>query len=123
VPKRGLIAENPDYDFGMLAPEEAARAEHVFLVRNTANRPLRITDFRSSCACTVASLPTGPIAPDESARVTVRADWSNAAGAPYARVTLKTDNFWTPSVALLIHAELRPATSDAATSQPEAPTK
>jgi hypothetical protein len=110
LPKRGLmVAGSAVHDFGLVAPDRAARCEHTFLIRNTASRPIRITGFHSSCGCAVAYLPASPIPPGDSAEVRVRADWTGVVGQPYARVTLSTDNFWTRKVLLTIHAEIPPA--------------
>ena len=119
VPKRGLVVDGRGFhDFGAVAPDRAGHCEHVFIVRNTASRPLRITAFNSSCGCTVAELPSGSIPPGGTADVRVRADWTGVVGKPYARVTLKTDNFWTRQVLLTIHAEIAAAPAPAPVPAP-----
>jgi hypothetical protein len=110
APKRGLVVTGGAvHDFGIVGPDKASRCEHAFIVRNTSSRPVRVTGFLSSCGCTVAELPTSPIAPGGVADVRVRADWTGVVGKPYARVTLQTNSFWTPRVLLTIHAEIAPA--------------
>lgn len=107
VPKRGLVAmENGTYDFGILSVEQAKQCEHTFVVRNTASVPVRITNYKSSCGCTVAEVPTTPIAPGDSATVIVRATWEDFTGRTGSTVTLETDHRWTPRVALTITAEV-----------------
>jgi hypothetical protein len=106
VPKRGLVAENGAFDFGIVNPAQANRAEHTFTVRNTSQRPIRITGSRSSCRCTVAEMATTPIAPGEATKVHVRADWSKVVGSASAQVTLETDNRWTPEVPLVINGQV-----------------
>lgn len=108
VPKAGLVAiESADHDFGTIDGEQAKRCEHVFLVRNASKTPLTITGYESSCGCTVADVPGGAIAAGEVVEVLVRANWTGVTGTPYARVTLNTDNWWTPRVSLVIHAEIK----------------
>lgn len=113
VPKRGLVAsEHGTHDFGILTVSAAAHCEHAFTVTNTAERPLQITGASSSCGCTVAELPRGPIEPGSSAVVNVRADWSKAEGHMVSRVVLQTDSYWVPEVVLLVTAEVRPSAAD-----------
>jgi len=108
VPKRGLEADNANFDFGALYPYQAKVCAHTFTVRNTSDRPIRILASPSSCSCTVSQAPTAPIPPGQSAEVRLRADWSKIVGNPYAQVTLETDSRWTPKVPLVIHAQIRP---------------
>ena len=118
APKRGLVAQDPDYDFGILAPDRADRCEHIFLVRNTSSRALTITGWQSSCGCTTADVPTHPIPPGQAAEVLVRANWSGVTGQPYARITLETDNRWTRHVPLVIHSQI-PASPALPTTSPQ----
>jgi hypothetical protein len=109
APKPGLVAAAGEYDFGKVSADQAARCDHVFLVHNRGHSPVRVTGYKSSCGCTVAEVPAGPIGPGASAEVKVKADWAGVAGTPYARITLHTDSWWTPRVPLVIHAEVEPA--------------
>jgi hypothetical protein len=118
MPKRGLVVDGSAvHDFGVIAPQRAV-CQHAFVIRNTAERSIRITGFGSSCGCTVAELPESPIEPGGSAQVLVRADWSGVVGKPYARVTLLTDSFWTRRLLLTVDAEIPPAPQDQPASAP-----
>jgi hypothetical protein len=103
LPKAGIVADAAEYDFGTISMDRADQCDHTFVIRNTARRPLKITGSRSSCACTLAEVPSSPIAPGETAEVRVRANWSGVTGQPYAQVTLLTDSYLTPRVPLVIH--------------------
>jgi hypothetical protein len=64
IPRRGLVVANGAvHDFGLVPADRAARCGHVFVIRNTASHPVRITGFDSSCGCTVAHLPASAIPP------------------------------------------------------------
>jgi hypothetical protein len=107
VPKRGLVADHAEYDFGTIQPLSGATCDHTFTLRNTSGHAIRIIDCHSSCGCTVADYPTDPIAPGASAAINVHADWSNVVlGDPQAQVTLTTDNWMTRTVPLVIRANL-----------------
>lgn len=45
---------------------EGKLLEHNFKISNTGNAPLIISDYKVSCSCTKAYLPTKPILPGES---------------------------------------------------------
>jgi hypothetical protein len=108
IPKRGLVAtEDGTHDFGKISAAEAI--EHTFTVRNTASTPVHITGYKSSCGCTVADIPTAPIASGGSANVVVRASWKDFTGRTASTVTLQTDNRWTPKVELTISGEIVPS--------------
>jgi hypothetical protein len=107
IPRRGLIAsENGMHDFGTLSVSAAANCQHSFALTNTTGRPLQIQSASSSCGCTIAELPRGPIDPGGSAAVKVRADWSKAEGHAVSRIVLHTDSYWTPEVILIVTAEI-----------------
>ena len=109
MPKRGLVADDRGvHDFGTLRAEDASLCEHIFVLRNTSSQSIRVTGFTSSCACTVADVPNAPIPPGSSAEVRVQAHWGSGAGSTYSRVTLRTDNRWTPEVHLTVNAQIIP---------------
>lgn len=60
------------HDYGMV--EYAGNGVCEFVVTNTGTEPLVITGAKASCGCTVPSYPKEPIAPGESAVITVKYD-------------------------------------------------
>ncbi len=67
------IAVNKEiHDYGMV--EYAGNGMSEFVVTNTGTEPLVITSAKASCGCTVPSFPKEPIAPGESATITVKYD-------------------------------------------------
>ena len=52
------------HDFGNVKPDTDNTTE--FIVYNTGDKPLIITDVAASCGCTTPKKPEGPIAPGES---------------------------------------------------------
>lgn len=52
------------HDFGNVNAETENTTE--FIVTNTGNKPLILSDVSASCGCTMPQKPEGPIAPGES---------------------------------------------------------
>ena len=74
------------HDFGTVA--RGALTVHFFKLHNTYDKPLIISDVRSSCGCTRASAPKKTIQPGE--RGVIRAEFNTRSflGAKSATVTV-----------------------------------
>lgn len=57
------------HDFGKVA--EGVENHCTFLITNTGNKPLVLSDVKASCGCTTPSKPEGPIAPGKSDKIEV----------------------------------------------------
>lgn len=53
---------------------EGKLLEHEFVVTNTGNAPLIISDYKVQCTCTKLIYPKSPIAPGQSAKLKVTFD-------------------------------------------------
>ncbi|MDT0646369.1 DUF1573 domain-containing protein [Zunongwangia sp. F260] len=62
--------EEEEFDFGTI--QKGENVEHIFKFTNTGRAPLVITNATSSCGCTVPDAPKEPIAPGETAEMTVK---------------------------------------------------
>ncbi|MDT0678270.1 DUF1573 domain-containing protein [Autumnicola musiva] len=86
-----LSFEEKEYDFGNIPKGESV--EHVFKFTNTGRAPLVITNASSSCGCTVPDAPKEPIAPGETAEMTVKYNGSgNGQVTKTVTVTANTQN-------------------------------
>lgn len=74
------------YDFGTI--KEGTLVQHVFTFTNKGDEPLILSDAKGSCGCTVPMWPRGPIAPGETASITVEFNSKNKRGRRSQRVTL-----------------------------------
>lgn len=54
--------------------QQGVTVEHAYVVTNSGNVPLRISDYTVNCSCTKVSLPKRPIAPGESYSIKVTFD-------------------------------------------------
>lgn len=77
------------YDFGEIISGDIVT--HVFSFTNTGDQPLLIMDAKGSCGCTVPQFPIKPIAPGETASITVQFNSRNKFGQRNQRVTLTTN--------------------------------
>lgn len=78
------------HDFGTI--NEGDVVETVFTITNTGSSDLIILNARGSCGCTVPAYPKDqPIAPGDSAAVTVKFDSNNKPNANNRSVTFTTN--------------------------------
>ena len=78
------------HDFGTI--DEGEVVETVFTFTNTGSSDLIILNARGSCGCTVPDYPKDqPIAPGDSAKVTVKFDSNNKPNANNRSVTFTTN--------------------------------
>ncbi|NLN32551.1 MAG: DUF1573 domain-containing protein [Flavobacteriaceae bacterium] len=71
--------------------EYGGKAVTTVQIKNTGDKPLIISDARASCGCTVPKWPKDPIAPGQSAPMTVEYTTTNKAGAFNKTVTLTSN--------------------------------
>ena len=89
-------------DYGNIA--KGSDGVRVFEFTNTGDAPLKITDVKSSCGCTVPKKPEGPIAPGESSTIEVKYD-TNRVG-PIRKTITVYSNASEKMVALKIKGEV-----------------
>ena len=87
LPKISLDKEV--HDFGTINEGDVVETE--FIVTNSGQSPLLISDAKGSCGCTVPSPPKEPIAPGESAPIMVKFNSSGKPGNQSKTVTLTTN--------------------------------
>jgi hypothetical protein len=88
-PQTTISFEEDVYDFGTVTEGEIVTK--VFAFTNTGTEPLIIYDAKGSCGCTVPAKPLAPIAPGETAAITVQFNTKNKKGMRNQRVTLSAN--------------------------------
>lgn len=86
IPPAEISFEAQSFDFDTVT--EGQIVSHVFTFTNTGTEPLIIVDARGSCGCTVPAKPVGPIAPGETASITVQFNTKNKKGMRNQKVTI-----------------------------------
>lgn len=82
--------------------EEEAVAQ--FKYTNKGERPIRITNVKSSCGCTVPALKKNEVAPGESGEITATFKIGNRTGTQVKTVRVDTDDPAQPSANLVLKA-------------------
>jgi hypothetical protein len=85
-PTTEIAFEETEFDFGSIV--EGEKVSHTYKFKNTGKDPLIIADARGTCGCTVPAWPREPIAPGESASITVEFDSKNKRGPKNQKVTI-----------------------------------
>ena len=83
--------EQTEFDFGEVA--EGEEVTHVFRFTNTGKMPLLITDARSTCGCTVPTVPKEPIPPGQGSEIKVVFNTRNRTGNQRKVVTITANTY------------------------------
>lgn len=89
-------------DYGQIV--KGSDGTRVFEFTNTGDKPLIISDVKSSCGCTVPKKPDGPVAPGASSSIQVKYDTSRV--GPIRKTITVYSNADEPIVALKIKGEV-----------------
>ncbi|MFW5886522.1 MAG: DUF1573 domain-containing protein [Bacteroidota bacterium] len=90
------------YDYGVV--ERGSDGSCEFNFTNEGKKPLILSSVSSSCGCTVPEWPRTPVAPGETAKISVRYD-TKRVGAFTKTVTVRS-NASTPTKILRIKGEV-----------------
>ncbi len=108
-PTTTIEFEETTYDFGTV--EEGTLVAKVYTFTNTGTQPLIFSNARGSCGCTVPQWPREPIAPGETASITVEFNSSHKKGKRNQKVTL-TGNTNPPQTFIYLTGEVLPKEGD-----------
>lgn len=86
IPKTTIHFAEPVHDFGTIQSGE--KVSHNFVLTNSGNEPLVITNAKGSCGCTVPKYPTDPIQPGQTGEIEVTFNSEGKHGAQTKTVTL-----------------------------------
>lgn len=97
--------EREEYDFGII--EEGTMVRQVYTFTNIGTEPLILINVKGSCGCTVPQWPRDPIAPGETASLTVEFNSKGKRGKRKQRVTI-TANTNPSQTYLYLKGEIKP---------------
>jgi hypothetical protein len=100
VPAPHLTCDAPEFDFGTM--DNSQTVEHTFVLRNTGDLSLEITQARPSCGCTVASISERTVAPGAESRITARLSLAGRQGPQHKVVTVESNDPKQPQFALTL---------------------
>ncbi len=91
--------ETQNLDYGQI--DYASDGVRTFVFTNTGDAPLKITNVKSSCGCTIPKKPKAPIAPGEKGEIQVKYDTKRQ--GPFRKtITVNSNASNQPIVALKI---------------------
>ena len=99
-----ITVEKPGYDFGTVT--QGDKVDHLFTVKNRGDKPLIISQIRSSCGCTAATLSARTIAPGSSGEVKVTFDSTNFAGQVTKTISIDSNDQRNPSAVLTLQGKV-----------------
>jgi hypothetical protein len=90
-PKTSIKFDEEVHSFGTV--EVDSENLYAFTFTNTGNEPLKITNAKGSCGCTVPNWPTEPILPGQTGKIDVKfTPNAGQAGQPIEKVVTVTAN-------------------------------
>jgi len=104
-PTTTMTFKETEFDFGTIT--EGEKVSHTYLFTNTGSEPLILSNAKGSCGCTVPQWPREPIAPGETAEVTVEFNSANKRGKKNQKVTI-TANTTPPQTFIYLKGEVMP---------------
>ncbi|MBK7382723.1 MAG: DUF1573 domain-containing protein [Flavobacteriales bacterium] len=110
-----MSIDKESHDYGTIT--QGANGTCEFIVTNTGDAPLIITQCQGSCGCTVPKCDTTPIKPGDKSTITVKYD-SNRVGPINKSVTITSNATNTPSKVITIRG-----TIEASAATPTSPVK
>ncbi len=102
-----LVWENSEVELHPKPGDQEAVAK--FHYTNKTDKLVRITNVRTSCGCTVASLPKNEVPPGESGDLTATLKIGGRSGMQQKVVTVETDDPKQASINLTLKANVTPA--------------
>lgn len=96
---------NEEYDAGLVVKGEVVKAS--FLVKNTGDAPLVISEVRPSCSCTVAEKPSEPIAPGATTTIVAKVETANVSAKSITKSVTLVSNTKGSVKVLVIKAKIK----------------
>jgi hypothetical protein len=119
-----ISVDKESHDYGTIS--QGANGTCEFVVTNTGDQPLIITQCQGSCGCTVPKCDTEPIKPGQKSTITVKYD-TNRVGPINKSVTITSNATNAPSKIVTIRGEVQAAPTSPASpvkeASPMAPTE
>ncbi|HMN48800.1 MAG TPA: DUF1573 domain-containing protein [Ignavibacteriaceae bacterium] len=85
-----VSVQQTEFDFGDINQNDIVN--HSFVITNTGNDLLKISDIRASCGCTAATPDKNELKPGESTKLTVTFNSKGRKGPQVKTVSMKTND-------------------------------
>ncbi|MEI6169220.1 MAG: DUF1573 domain-containing protein [bacterium] len=90
LPRPRLVCDEPLFDYGI--KPNSIEIEHDFVIRNTGDLPLIISQVRSGCGCTRAQLSQNTLAPGSNAVLSARLSLRGVVGPKQTHIYLHSND-------------------------------
>lgn len=100
TPAPRLVCEAPEFDFGTV--DNSQTVEHTYVLKNTGDLTLEITQVRPSCGCTVASITERNVPPGGETRITARLSLAGRQGPQHKVTTVESNDPQQPHFMLVL---------------------
>jgi hypothetical protein len=100
-----LHADKDRWEFGQVWQGEPVAGK--FILENSGDAPLEITNIKASCICTLAELSTKTLAPGQKIEMPVKLDSEKKTGEVSTYITISSNDPKEPRKRLYIHGTVR----------------
>lgn len=100
----GTLDDIRIWDFGQV--KEGEVLEHSFMLRNSQDKPLFISNMHTSCGCTVSKTPKKHLLPGEYTPINVKFHTQGYSGLVQQHVYVHTDDISSPVIKYSVKAEV-----------------
>lgn len=98
-----IFCEEREFNFGKA--DNQGSVEHTFVIKNTGDTTLEISNVRASCGCTVANISSKVLKPEEESQVTAKLNLQGRTGHQSKVVTIDSNDPENPQYQLRLMGE------------------
>lgn len=102
-----LVCAEPIYEFGQM--DNNLTVEHTFIIQNTGNLSLIISQVRTSCGCTAVNISNSTLRPGETAQIMAKLSLHGRRGPQNKAITVESNDPKKPKITLYLRGTAIPA--------------
>jgi hypothetical protein len=104
APAPHIACDAPNFNFG--SADASQSVEHEYVLRNTGNLTLEISQVRPSCGCTVANISEKSVPPGAESRVTARLSLQGRTGHQHKTIVVESNDPQQPQLMLTMEGDV-----------------
>ena len=99
-----LVCDEPSFDFG--SADASQTIEHTYVLKNTGDLTLEISNVKPSCGCTVANISERSVQPGAETKVTARLALQGRSGQQHKSITVESNDPKQPQFILTLQGNV-----------------
>jgi Protein of unknown function (DUF1573) len=99
-----LTCQEKEYDFGNVVQGE--KVKHNYVITNTGDDTLKISNVRASCGCTAALPDKNELLPGESTNIKVEFNSLGRSGHQVKHITIRSNDTDNPEILLDLYGDV-----------------